>query len=709
MRFRTVWIIFRKEITETLRDRRTLLMMVGLPILLYPLMMIGLTKLQQAHSEAQEARTSKVAVWGEMEPALLEWLQRTNILAVEPWSGAPESLRRELAAGAFKPPETSERPGASTPDPASGPSEEVLELDSPLDAAARSVVASREIDAVLVVWPGFGASLEEGGLGNVSIYFDSVRDTSAVAQERLHEALQEFRAEQLEWRERERGLAKGFSTAIRIFPTNLAGPSRRLGQIIGSVLPFLLIIMSASGGLYAAIDLTAGEKERNTMQTLLCAPLHYTEIIGGKFLAAWTIVLITALANITSMAATFSRIIGPLQGFAIAPSTYLLSFVMLLPVTFTITAVFLAVAVFAKDFKDGQNFLTPVFMALLLPLGATLLPGTELNAWTALVPIVNVALLIKSLFLAEARADLIFLTLVSSLIYALLTLVFAARVFYREQVLLGGRESVRSLFQETRPKGGMPTPAFALAAFGLIFVGVFYGTLWLEQTGIIPMVLITQYGFFLLPTLLLAGLMRFSPRQTFSLRWPPWQGVVAAVLIGLSAWSVVAGLVVRLLPPPDSLVEGLSKMLMLGDQPLPLWTVWLVLALTPALCEEFFFRGLILSGLRRLGMWPAILITALLFGLAHSSIYRLLPTLLLGVVIGFVVWRTGSILCGIIVHALNNGLLVTFLHLEFSGRKLGFTELTYLPWSLTLAGAGVLVGGLWLLRSLPRTPEAPST
>ena len=104
----------------------------------------------------------------------------------------------------------------------------------------------------------------------------------------------------------------------------------------------------------------------------------------------------------------------PGDTISVSPSTLLLAFVMLLPVTLFITAVFLAVAAFAKDFKDGQNFLTPVYMLLALPAGVTMLRGIELNAWTAFVPVVNIALLIKALLVSEAAPDLIFLTLLSS-------------------------------------------------------------------------------------------------------------------------------------------------------------------------------------------------------------------------------------------------------------------------------------------------------
>src|SRR5690606_1170167 len=148
--------------------------------------------------------------------------------------------------------------------------------------------------------------------------------------------------------------------------------------------------------------------------------------------------------------------------------------------------------------------------------------------------------------------------------------------------------------------------------------------------------------------------------------------------------TAVAGLTLRLLPPPDSLMEGLKDALLLGGGGASLWVVLLVLAVTPAVCEEAFFRGLTLSGLRRLGPWAAIGISALLFGLAHASIYRLLPTLVLGIVLGYAAWRSRSIFCSMIVHAVNNGFIATLVHFN-AETKLSLGDTEFVPWPLTLS------------------------
>jgi sodium transport system permease protein len=170
----------------------------------------------------------------------------------------------------------------------------------------------------------------------------------------------------------------------------------------------------------------------------------------------------------------------------------------------------------------------------------------------------------------------------------------------------------------------------------------------------------------LLPVAALTALKRFPLLETFSLRLPHWRSVLGSTLIGASAGVAIAGIALRLLPAPEPLLDEMKNLLLLKGA--PLWQVWLVLAITPALCEELLFRGLFFSGLRRLGPWKAILISALLFGLTHASIYRMLPTMGLGLLLGYVVWRSRSLYCSMLMHGLNNGLIATFVLLASHAR-----------------------------------------
>ena len=696
--------LFRKEIVETLRDQRTLLLAFGLPILLYPLLALSLTKIQESRAEAKEAKPSKVAVWGSLPSALRQELEKTNRFELLLGLGLSEPLARDLESHKVLPfpAENRSKPKvqvSSSKVPSNTVARASAEPVHPVLAEAERLVAARSADAVLLLWPGFESSLGIGGLSRSAILYDSVRDGSAQARSRLEEALKDFRTAELSRRELEHRLPAGFSKAVEIEQRDLAPAVRVAGKVIGSMLPLLLIIMSASGGLYAAIDLTAGEKERNTLQTLLCAPLTSLEIITGKFLAAWVIVLLTTVANVASMAATFTRLLASVGGIEAPLSAYFIAFLVMLPATFMVTAIFLAVAVFARDFKDGQNLLTPMFLLLMLPLAITALPDIELDAWTSFVPLANICLLIKGVFLHEAKGELVFLTLASSVIYAGLALAFAAKVFQQEQILLGGSSSWKSLIQWRPVRRSVPTPGISLLAFALTFVILFYASLLLTGGNMVVQILAVQLGFFLLPNLGMAWRWGFSRVETYRLVAPSWQAVLGAILIGFTAWGVTAGIVMRVFPPPEGFTKSLEKVLLFEGQDVPLVVVWIIIGLTPAICEELFFRGLIMSGFRKMGLWPALLASSFLFAIAHSSIYRLLPTFILGMIIGYSTWRSGSMFTGIIIHAINNSLLATLLHKPEWIQQMGFSENTAVPWwlggvMLVLTGIGIkLVNG----------------
>ncbi len=707
MRLPIVWTIFRKEITEALRDRLTLMVVIGLPILIYPLMILSLAKLQKTQAQAEKAQASEVTIWGQPPSGLLDSLKRANPLSVAVWKGAPPTVRHDLQTGKLQPPPRLERTNQTTAASETNTDADTKdrapeEAESALLDGARAVLTGREFGAVLILWPGFEQALVSDKLGQVSIYYDSVRPASRLARDRLVDALMAYRKDLVQAREEAHLLPAGFSQAVEIRSRNLAPTQRRAGQRLGMLLPFVLIMLSATGALYAAIDLTAGEKDRATMQTLLCAPIRSLEIVAGKFLAVWCISLISALANMASLGATVARMSATAELLTLPLSSYLLAFALLLPATFMVTSFFLAVAVLARDAKDAGNFLGATLTLLLMPLVVAMTPGVELNSWTAFVPLVNISLLIKALFLSEAKPDAVFLTLVSSVTYAMLAMLFAARAFGREQILLGGRASLRAVFRPERKTGALPTPGLALASFAGILVLTFYASLLLKQSGLVTSLLVTQYGFFLLPVAALTSYLKFPLVRTFSLRAPSWRGWLAALLIGVSAWAAIGGFVIRLLPPPESLVKALSKIVLLGDEQTPVWIAWLVVAITPAICEELLFRGLILSALRRLGNWPALIISSLLFAVAHASIYRLLPTFFLGLLLGYVVLRTRSIASSMTIHALNNGIAVALARYPALAGWLHLNDATFVPWSVTWPALAVLAIALLMLKRGPR-------
>ena len=699
MRPGIIWTIFRKEITEALRDWVTLLVLVGLPIVIYPLTAAVMVMVMEHQVAMEDRRIVNVALWGVGAAPLVGWLTPTNNqLKLERWRGIPASLQAELEAGRLQPP-TDTHPSSEPFDLRFGlGSLPALPNAVPEDAvlrAAREVVTGRQADAVLIVWPGFDDALQQQALGRVSVYYDSVMPDSALAWSRLSDQLGRFRRHLIKERQRARGLPEGFVTGLEVHEDNVAPIRRQAGDVIGKVLPILLILLSAVGSMMPAADMTSGEKDRATMQTLLCAPVHSLEIVAGKFLAAWAIGVIGTALNVASLSFTLWRVAATAHVHLAAFGTLAAVLGLLLPATWTIAAVFMAVGALARDAKDAGNFHASMLLVVIGLLATTLLPRVELSSWTSFAPLVNLALLIRALLVGNVAVHLIFLTLLSSLAYAGLALALAAWVFGREQILLGSPVSWRMLLRGDVRRPAAPTPGLVLTLFPFTLAGFLYAGLALSQQGLVTILMATQYGVLLLPVVLVAVARRFPLTQTFSLRWPHWRSLLGSVLIGLAASTAVGGLVSRFVRIPDEFQSEFLKLLQLGDNSTPLWMLWLVLAFTPALCEEAFFRGMMLSGLRRWGPWAAIGISALLFSLLHGLFSQLLPSFVLGLVLGYTVWRSGSLYCSILIHILNNGLIATLIW-SSHGKDLATKSI---PWSPTLAALGIMAIGVALLKA----------
>lgn len=705
MRFPIALVVFRKEMLETLRDKRTLISLVLLPMLLYPLFALLMSRMADSDMQQLEARQSRVAVWGTLTPDVEAALTADKKIELLPWHSAPDSLRQSLEKGEIVPPEP---PPPADPEPSvkrKGVSKEKKEVrpDEPVIVAAQQVVGKRGIDAVVVPYHGFSEAMGQGGIGRIGIYYDSVGLDSDFAESRLSHALERAREKILVAREGARGLPAGFTTGFSAASRNIAPDERRVGKFLGALMPMMLIMMSLLGGFLRAADMTAGEKERGTMQTLLCAPLLPIEIITGKFLAVFVVSLITALVNVVSMGLTIHRLLpGEME---VPIGVHFLTFMLLVPVTFLFSALFLAVASFARDFKDAQNLLTPLYLPVMLLSMLTSLPGMELTAGTSFVPLLNVALLIKAIYVGDVAPDLVLFTLGSSTLFAALALMFAARVFEREDVLMGsGRGSFRQFFSWKRQNGGTPSLDLAVFGFAVILVVVFYASLVVEKmTNKTAQLLGTQYGLMLLPPLVILALTGASFRETLALRLPKPRAVVGAVLVGLSGGAAVSALAMRLVPVPQAFSENLNQALLLDGQ--PFWVLLVVVALTPAICEEVLFRGFLFSGLLRAGPALALIASSLMFGLAHGSIYRLIPTATLGLVIGFARWKTGSIVPGAIVHFLNNGLALALLYYRPKSLEKIFAA-DQVPVWLGAIAALILALGLFLMREKQTSAKA---
>jgi len=351
VRWGVVRTVLAKELKETLRDRRTLFMMIVVPILLYPALMVLVEQLTLFGQRRLGERPAAVAVAG-ADPALVSFLR------------ADSSLRL-----------------------------------LPADSATVRAVRAHATEAAVVVSP---ASVDPGSTRQVRVLYDQSDDRSQRAQGLVSRRLEAWKDTLLARRLAGAGLPPGFATPLAVADSSVATAEETGAYALGRFLPMLLILMTLLGAFYPAIDLAAGEKERGTLETLLTAPVPAREIVAGKFAAVALIGIAAAVANLISMLLTFQSGVFKFAKaanirFSLPWDTALLVLVGLVPLAVLFSALFLGVAVRSQSFKEAQNALTPVQLASTLPILVITLPGIDFNAALAAVPVVGIAMMFRAL------------------------------------------------------------------------------------------------------------------------------------------------------------------------------------------------------------------------------------------------------------------------------------------------------------------------
>ncbi len=615
---RVVTTIAKKELREALRDRRTLFMMVFLPVLLYPALLVLATQVSSAQLTELEETPSLIGLYG-----------------AGPGHPAFEALGEH----------------------------ELLEV-VPVSAQSLGVV-DLIVDASK--WP---AELDPAVTAEVSLQFESIDDASWNAVDRVEEQILLYNDQTLTQRIADANLPAEFARPIRIIQNNRSTSGQQGGFVLGSILPMLVLVTVLMGAYYPAIDLTAGEKERSTIQTLFTAPISAIEIVGGKYIAVVGIAALSGGANLLSM----GLVLG--QNLLVAPElSEQLNLSIPLPVFAALavtvamlalffSAVLLAVAVLARSFKEAQTFVTPVFLVCLVPAMIAQLPGFEYSTQLGALPAMGTILLMKLLLVEGLRLDALFWVGTTSLVWTALALVLAAKLFGKESVILGERGSLNLIPRraDILPK---PRPAMgdAIAWYAVLFVLLFYVGATLQTKAAQPGLFATLWLVLLAPTLALAVYSKLDLRSTFHLRPAAPAHYAATVLLALSALVLVNwlnGLIdTHILTTPPELAEQMAKFFPPPENALDwVWLIFLV-GVSPAVCEELVFRGFILAGVRdRLTDTQSAILVGLLFGIFHLSVYRLFGTTMLGIIMTFLVLRTRSIYPAMLFHFLNNTLAI---------------------------------------------------
>jgi len=396
---RNIGIVYRKELTDSLRDRRSLISMIVVPILLMPLLTIGTGVLTaKIIGEAMKETPRVMVLGGEDSPALMEKLRSLRTVRIVP----------------------------ARPDYA-------------------DLISDKKIRAAVEIPEGFQAAQERGETPTVQIDVYEGELRSTLAAKKVEQFFHGMRDMKVRERLVARGLPINFAKPFEVAEKNVASPEKVFGNTFGAIFPYLIILLCLTGAMYPAIDLTAGEKERGTIETILCSPVSRTHLVLGKFLMVLTASLATAALATSSMAATFLGAQTVLTGLGPAESALLqvkihasaifAIFLMILPLAVLLSAGLLAIALVAKSYKEAQSYISPLMLVITVPAIAALLPGVDLNFGRALIPILNTSLVCKEILTGTYHWKYIAMIFLSSCVYAAAAIFLAVKMFQREDVL----------------------------------------------------------------------------------------------------------------------------------------------------------------------------------------------------------------------------------------------------------------------------------
>lgn len=386
----TVW---KKEIKDTLRDRRTLATAVIMPIVLMPLIMVGSLKLQESQMKSLEQQEAILAVANQSAaPQLIDFLKKQDKIKM---SEVSSDFENKLKSG--------------------------------------------EIQTYITIPENFEGRLQKDEQVVVPLYQKSTDQKSTAAAQKVQAALLAYNQTLVAATLGAAGLDPKVLQIVAVEPKDIATEQEKGGFFLGMLLPMFIVVFSIAGGMYVAIDVSAGEKERKTLEALLVTPLSRFKIVAGKFLAVATTSATSVILSIASMYAAFKiwpPNIGMSMTFDLNATTVVLMVLLGIILSVMFAGFLLAVAIFAKSFKEAQNYITPFYILAIVPVSLfSYIPGFEPPLALFLVPSVNAVFLFKESLLGETNWLHIGLTVVSSLAGAAITIVIATKLFSKESVL----------------------------------------------------------------------------------------------------------------------------------------------------------------------------------------------------------------------------------------------------------------------------------
>lgn len=617
--------IFRAQIVDLLRDRRALFAAFVLPLLLVPALFVGRATLARFAERARQSSTVRAAVDLSRVPEAARARVRAAIEACAPVLVEDVDATRVVEASA----------------------------DAGRERAAEMLSAGA--DALVIALPG-----ERATSWSIRTYYDGTRDAGNEAQSRvvssalaLSDAIADERRLALLGHDRARG--------ITLSPIDVAEHADDDGESIGRWLPLLAVFVLLGGASHAALAAFAGERESGTLETLLVHPVPSLVVVAAKYAAVLAVgvaaLALNAASVVACLAAGADALGGPRDsGLALDAARVAAAGLAFVPAAVLVCALLCAACGRARTFREGQSLLLPLLLLTIVPTLPALQPDLRLDALLASVPLTGPSLLLRDVLRGTASTPLAIWTVLASASWAALALSYLARTLDAERLLQHATNEAEA--DERRLRSRDALRAGLVVVFAVYLLGGWMQSLHAAWGLAATLWIVLPVAAYALARAT-ARRSRTSVADVVQWRAPRVAHVVAALCAApAAAWFArrVLAWQEHVLPLPST-IEHAS----LPSEIAALSTTAQIalLALSPAICEELFFRGAFLGALRRDLRWPAVLAwQALCFGAVHASIHRFAPTAALGVVLAAFALRTRSLVPSIVLHAGANAVVV---------------------------------------------------
>lgn len=627
MNYKQLKTLYKKEIMDVIRDKKTILTMVVLPVVLYPVLFLVIVQVMTLINTTQQEQTYCIAYYKVAD---------TERRALNDWIAGDEDKLKYVIKEV-----ESENP------------EQDLEEET-IDAFITTSVTESQVI--------------------YEVHYLSAVTNSVTVMDMLGEEIESYSRKIAEDNAKKNGLdVKRVLYPVTVKNTDRSSSESSIGSILGSIIPFLLITSILMGSMYPAIDATAGEKERGTLETLLTLPIGNMELIMSKFLSVATIAVVSVFINVLSMGGIAAYLYATIHALSEGAGEFrlgsfvpaiLISIVCVIAFALFMSALVMCVCAFAKSFKEANNYITPLTLVVILTGYIGFIPNIELTFKTACIPVANICLLMKNLLVFKYNFTLILMVLLSNIIYAFIAVWFLGRIYNSESILFGESASGIKLFERRKniKKGSLPTIQESLllltaALLLMVYVG---GIMSLSKP--LMGVIVPQFFIGVLPVLA-SIYIKGELKLIFRLKWPKGKEIIGVfcLYLGLGSFTLLLSNLLSYIFPDSS--QGLNEEYLMLLDGVPFILALFLIAMVPAVCEEILFRGYMFTAFRqKMNVSKAIFFVSVLFGISHMSLIKIIPTACLGAGLAYAVYKTESIVSSSLMHFLNNAFSVFVLY-----------------------------------------------